>query len=65
MIAGAVLLARAGPVTATCPTVSAGADVLAGALEPHRALRQELGVALPDAPTLLLIYSEGGHFPNT
>lgn len=68
MIAAAVLLALAGPSAATCPTARAravDADALAGMVEPHRALRHELGVGLPDAPTRVMIYSEGGHLATT
>ena len=65
MIPAAVLLTLATPIAATCPAASADADVLAGTIEPHRALRQELGVALPDAPVRVLIYSEGGHLATT
>jgi len=32
--------------------------VLAGTIQPHRGPRQELGIALPDASTRLLIYNE-------
>ena len=32
--------------------------MLAGTIQPHRGPRQELGIALPDASTRLLIYNE-------
>ncbi len=68
MIAAAAVLALGMPSAATCPTAKSrgvDADVLAGIAEPHRVLRHELGVAVPDAPTRVTIYSEGGHLATT
>ena len=68
MIAAAVLVALAGPTAKTCPTArssATAAGTIVSGIAPHRALRQELGVALPEAPTRVLMYSEGGHLQTT
>lgn len=62
MIVAATLLALAGPAATVCKGApqAAAAGYLADETA-HRALRDEIGVAMPTGPEHVTIYAEGGH----
>jgi hypothetical protein len=66
LIAGAVLLALAGPGAAVCANIAeAPAGTFLADDNAHRALRAELGVATPTDPEHITIYAEGGHLATS
>ena len=58
----ALALADAGSSARPCvPVASDHLEPTPSAIEDHRSLRQALGVPMPQAPTMVMLYGKGGH----